>query len=124
MAMRLMIVDGNVATRAMIRRLVEAPGDFVVECATADEAMLALDDFKPGFVTINTNISGLCPFQATRNILAVHPVAHVVVLSDLDRPDHYRVARAAGAVGVVLKQNLPELYLYVATKRLVTELRG
>ena len=59
MAMKLMIVDDHAGMRTMIRQLIVAPGDTVVECASGDEALLALSDFKPDCVTMDISMPGL-----------------------------------------------------------------
>lgn len=121
--MKLMIVDDHEGMRNMIRQLIVAPGDTVVECATGDEAMMAVSTFRPDCVTMDVSMPGLCAFQATRNIRAAHPATRVIFVSSHDQPDYRRAAYEAGAVGYVLKDNLSELYLFVATKRLLSSLK-
>ena len=123
MAMKLMIVDDHEGMRNMIRHLIAAPGDSVKECASADEAVLALHEFKPDCVTMDINMPGACAFKTTRTIRAAHPTARVVFVSSHDQPDFRRAAQEAGAVGYVMKENLSDLYLFVATKRLVSGLK-
>lgn len=123
MAVKLMIVDDHEGMRNMIRQLIAAPGDEVRECACGDEALAAAPDFKPDCVTMDINMPGLCAFKATRGIRAAHPAARVVFVSSYDQPDYRRAAQEAGAVGYVMKENLSDLYLFVATKRLRNSLR-
>jgi len=123
MAMKLMIVDDHAGMRTMIRQLIVAPGDTVVECASGDEALLALSDFKPDCVTMDISMPGLCAFKTTQTIRAAHPPARVIFVSSHDQPDYRRAAHNAGAVGYVTKENLSELYLFVATKRLISSLK-
>jgi DNA-binding NarL/FixJ family response regulator len=122
MALKLMIVDDHEGMRKMIRQLIAAPGDAVVECASGDEAMLAVSDFRPDCVTMDVSMPGLCAFKTTRGIRAAHPSARVIVVSSHDLPEYRRAANEAGAAGYVIKENLSELYLFVATKRLLTSL--
>jgi DNA-binding NarL/FixJ family response regulator len=117
-----MIVDDHEGMRKMIRQLIAAPGDAVVECASGDEAMLAVTDFRPDCVTMDVSMPGLCAFKTTRGIRAAHPSARVIVVSSHDLPEYRRAANEAGAAGYVIKENLSELYLFVATKRLLTSL--
>ncbi len=118
-----MIVDDHEGMRSMIRQLIVAPGDSVVECASGDEALRALGEFKPDCVTMDVSMPGLCAFQTTRNIRTAHPSARVIFVSSHDQPDYRRAAHEAGAVGYVVKEKLSELYLFVATKRLLTSLK-
>lgn len=121
--MKLMIVDGHEDMRKMIRQLVGAPGDSVVECSSGEEALQVAGDFKPDCVTMDVAIHGLSAFETARRIRAAHPSARVVFVSGRDQPDYRRIAHEAGATGYVMKENLSELYLFVATKRLVTSLK-
>jgi DNA-binding NarL/FixJ family response regulator len=123
MAMKLMIVDDHEGMRSMIRQLIVAPGDSVVECASGDEALLALTDYKPDCVTMDVSMPGLCAFKTTRHIRAAHPPVRVIFVSSHGQPDYRRAALEAGAVGYVMKENLSDLYLFVATKRLITSLK-
>ena len=113
-----MIVDDHEGIRNMIRHLIAVPGDWVKECASGDEALSALNEFKPDCVTMDINMPGACAFKTTRSIRAAHPTARVVFVSSYDQPDFRRAAQEAGAVGYVMKENLSDLYLFVATKRL------
>ena len=123
MAMKIMIVDDHDGMRNMIRQLIVAPGDSVVECSTADIAVAAAGDFKPDCVTMDISMPGLSAFEAVRGIRSAHPPARVIFVSSHDQPDYRRAAKEAGAVGYVMKENLSELYLLVATKRLLTSLK-
>jgi DNA-binding NarL/FixJ family response regulator len=118
MAMKLMIVDDHDGIRNMIRQLITAPGDMVVECGSGDEALERLGDFKPDCVTMDISMPGLCAFQTVRAIREAHPAARVICVTSHDQPDFRRAAYEAGAVGFVVKDNLADLYLLIATRRL------
>jgi len=118
-----MIVDDHEGMRTMIRQLIAAPGDSVLEFGTAEEALRVAGEFKPDFVTMDISMPGLDPFNAVRGIRAAYPPARVIFVSSHDQPDYRRAAQEAGAVGYVMKDNLSELYLLVATKRLLTSMK-
>jgi two-component system response regulator DesR len=120
MKMKLMIVDDHDGMRSSIRALIAAPGDTVVECGSGDEALQALNEFKPDCVTVDVSMPGLCAFKTMRAIREAHPGARVVCVTSHDQPDYRRAAFDAGASGYVAKENLSDLYLLVATKRLLT----
>ena len=124
MAMKLMIVDNHDGMRNMIRQLIAAPGDSVVECSSGDAAVEAAGEFKPDCVTMDINMPGLCAFKATRSIREAHPQARVIFVSSHDQPDCRRAAEEAGAAAYIMKENLSDLYLFVAAKRLQTGLRA
>ena len=119
MKMNLMIVDDHDGMRNTIRALIAAPGDRVVECGSGEEALRALGDFKPDCVTVDVSMPGLCAFKTMRAIREAHPAARVVCVTSHDQPDYRRAAFDAGAAGYVAKDNLADLYLLVATKRLL-----
>lgn len=123
MAMKLMIVDDHDGMRSTIRKLVSAPGDIVLECGSGDEAVLALLEFKPDCVTVDISMPGLCAFKTMRAIRDAHPPARVICVTSHDLPDYRRAAFEAGAAGFVVKDNLNDLYLLVATKRLLSGLQ-
>lgn len=119
MKMRLMIVDDHHGMRSAIKALIAAPGDVVVECASGDEALEAINDFRPDCVTMDVNMPGRCAFETMRAIRKAHPGARVVCVTSHDHADLRRAAFEAGAAGYVAKENLSDLYLLVATKRLL-----
>jgi two-component system response regulator DesR len=120
MKMKLMIVDDHEGMRSSIRALITAPGDTVVECGSGDEAVQAITDFKPDCVTVDVSMPGLCAFKTMRAIRDAHPAARIVCVTSHDMPDYRIAALDAGASGFVAKENLSDLYLLVATKRLHT----
>jgi len=119
-----MIVDDHEGMRKMIRHLISSSGDTVLECASGDEALRAAGAFKPDYVTMDINMAGLCAFEATRGIRAAHPASRVIFVTSHDQPDYRRMAKEAGASGYVLKEDLSELYLHVAAKRLLSGPKG
>ncbi len=123
MAMKLMIVDDHEGMRNTIRRLISTSDDTVVECGSGDEAVQAMVKFKPDCVTVDVSMPGLCAFKTMRAIRDAHPPARVICVTSHDQPDYRRAAFDAGASSFVVKDNLSDLYLLVATKRLLTGLQ-
>ncbi|HSY19421.1 MAG TPA: response regulator transcription factor [Candidatus Acidoferrales bacterium] len=120
--MKLMIIDDHAGMRSTIRQLIAAPGDNVVECSSGDEALQMLVQFKPDCVTVDVSMPGSCAFKTMRAIREAHPAARVICVTSHDQPDYRRAAYDAGASGFVVKDNLSDLYLLVATKRLLSRL--
>lgn len=121
--MKLMIVDDHAGMRATIRQLVCAPGDTVVECGSGDDALAAFTNFKADCVTVDVSMPGKCAFKTIRAIRETQPNTRVICVTSHDLPDYRRAAYEAGAAGFVLKDNLSDLYLLVATKRLIANLQ-
>lgn len=120
--MKIMIVDDHAGMRSTIRKLITAPDDHVVECANGDEALKAFQNFKADCVTMDISMPGMNAFETIRAIRNVHPVARVICVTSQDGGDCRKAAYESGASGFVLKDNLADLYLLVATKRLITNL--
>jgi two-component system response regulator DesR len=123
MAMNLMIVDDHEGMRKLIRQMVAGAGDAVLECRSGDDALLAAGAFKPDCVTMDISMPGRCAFETTRALRTACPSVRVIFVSSHDQPDYRRRAREAGAAGFVTKENLADLYPYVAAKRLLSSLQ-
>ncbi len=121
--MKLMIVDDHAGMRTTIRQLIAAPGDTVMECASGDEAVQALTSFKADCVTVDVSMPGQSAFKTMRTIRDTNPVTRVICVTSHDQVDYRRAAYEAGASGFVLKDNLSDLYLLVATKRLLANMQ-
>jgi two-component system response regulator DesR len=117
-----MIVDDHAGMRTTIRQLISSPDDAVLECANGDEAVRAFEHFKADCVTVDVSMPGLCAFKAIRAIRELHPVARVICVTSHDGADYRRAAYEAGASGFVLKDDLSDLCLLVATKRLLANM--
>ena len=120
--MKLMIVDDHAGMRSTIRQLISAPGDTVMECGSGDDALKVFSEFKAECVTMDISMPGAGAFETMRAIRDANPATRVICVTSHDQPDYRRAAYEAGASGFVLKDNLSDLYLLVATKRLLANL--
>ena len=123
MAMKFLIVDDHQGMRSTIRQLICTPSDTVMECASGDEALTAMEEFKPDCVTMDVSMPGRCAFDTMRAIRTAHPPVRMICVSSYDQADYRRAALEAGASGYGVKDNLSDLYLLVATKRLLSRLQ-
>lgn len=104
--MKLLIVDDNERVRGLIRRLVGNLCQEIQECADGAEALVVYDEFHPDCVLMDIRMQNLGGLEATRQIVAAHKGARVVIVTNCD-DDHVReTARGAGACGYVLKEDL------------------
>ena len=122
--MKLMIIDDHPGMRTTIRQLVSAPGDNVLECGSGDDALKSFSTFQADCVTVDINMPGQCAFKTIRAIRETNPNTRVICVTSHDLPDYRRAAFEAGVAGFVLKDDLSDLYLLVATKRLIANLQG
>jgi CheY-like chemotaxis protein len=106
MSTKLLIVDDHASTRQVIRRFLTMPGVTFMECASGEEALACVPEFKPNWVTMDIKLPGLNGFESTRAIKQAHPPARVLIVSAYNEPQFHELARASGAVGFILKENI------------------
>ena len=109
--MKVMIVDDHASARGLIRKFLNFPGITFCECASGEEAVRVAGDFKPDWVTMDVHMPGLNGFQTTEALRGQHPHARVMIVTSDNQPHFRQLSRAAGAVGLILKENLLALHL-------------
>jgi CheY-like chemotaxis protein len=109
--MSLMIVEDNEPMRRMIRSMVADLAERIDECGDGAEACVRYAVDQPDWVLMDIAMPRMDGITATRQITAAFPDARVLIVTDYDDPELREAARAAGACGYVLKENLLELKL-------------
>ena len=104
--MKLLIVDDHALMRRVIRRVVNDLVSDVEECGDGSEALAAYHQHRPDWVVMDIEMSPMDGISATREILKTFPTAKIVIVSKHDDEQIREAARAAGACGYVLKENL------------------
>lgn len=104
--MRLLIVDDHAAMRRLLGRVVEDLFSVVEECEDGADALNAYERHRPDWVFMDIEMSRTDGITATRDITRAFPDAKVVIVSKHDDEQLRSAARAAGARGYVLKENL------------------
>ncbi len=104
--MKYIIADDHAGVRSMIRFLIAAPGDEIMECSSADEAVQIAAEFAPDCVTMDIRMPGLCSFAATRTILKAYDRTRVIIVTSYDHADLRRTAFDSGASEYVIKDDL------------------
>ena len=107
--MKLMIVDDHAETRAMIRQIVGDLASDVCECTDGTEAVRQCAAFQPDVVTMDLNMHPMTGFETTRQILARHPFAKVIVVTSLDHAGVRDLSVRSGASHFILKDDLSVL---------------
>ncbi len=108
-----MIVDDHAETRALIRELIGYYVDEIRECINGEEAANQCAEFKPDLVTMDLNMPLTGGLESTRRILARHPQARVIVITQFDTVEYRRAATRAGACHFFSKNNLISLLSYI-----------
>jgi len=111
--LKLMIVDDHAETRALIRELIGHYVHEILECTNGEEAATQCADFRPDLVTMDLNMPLTGGLEATRRILAHHPDARVIVITQNDTTENRKAAVLAGACHFFSKTNLISLLSYV-----------
>jgi DNA-binding NarL/FixJ family response regulator len=90
------------AAKAVLRRLdgFELAG----EAASGAEAVALVDELHPDLVLMDINMPGMNGIEATRQIVAAHPEAVVLLCSTYDVADLPPDVAASGASGYVNKE--------------------
>ena len=113
-----LLVDDHALVRRGFRRLLEDDTDIQVvgEGSNGDDALRLTTELKPHVIVMDAAMPGTGGLEATRNILAKHPKAAIIMLSMHSEETLVRQALNAGARGYILKNAL-ELDLAAAVKR-------
>lgn len=103
--LRVVIADDRPVFRDGLRLVVEStPGLCLVgEAAGGEEAVAAVEEFRPDVVLMDLQMPGLNGIDATRQIVAAHPQTAVLVLTLVDEDVSVMAAMKAGARGYLLK---------------------
>ncbi len=110
-----LLVEDNVAMRALIRSLLEDVAPMIHECEDGQKAVAAYAAIRPDCVLMDIELGGLDGIAATRAICQVDPGAHVIIVTAHGSDPYRRAAEEAGAKGFVLKENLLDLPTLLAS---------
>jgi two-component system response regulator NreC len=113
-----LLVDDHALVRKGFRRILEDETDITVvgEAGDGASAITLADELFPKVIVMDCAMPGMNGLEATRQILAKHPRALVLMLSMHPEETLVRQALDAGARGYVLK-NAVDLELGAAVRR-------
>ena len=103
---RILIVDGHAAARAVIGRLLAQEDDLelVGEAGSGREAVFEARALKPDVILIDVVMPDQTGLEVLPSLVREHSETKVLLLSMHDDPGSVREAFAAGASGYVLKE--------------------
>jgi NarL family two-component system response regulator LiaR len=107
--MTLLIVEDSVPVRQMIKSLIGDLADECYECDDGADALAAYAAHRPDWVLMDIQLTEVDGIAATRQIKAAWPEARIVIVTNYDDADLRSVAREAGAMEYVLKENLSDI---------------
>ncbi len=115
---RVLIVEDSAVVRMLLTEIIRADPRLEVAAAvgTAEEAIAMLPTLKPDVISLDIRLPGMNGMEATRRIMAEHPVPIVVVSASVEAEDLKISMNAlrAGALAVVEKPTGPAAAGYAA----------
>ena len=102
---KVLLVDDQAMVRAGLKMILDREDDIEV-CGEVDDgskALAAVGAGKPDVILMDIRMPGMDGLAATREIIAVHPQARVVVLTTFDLDEYVYESLRAGASGFLLK---------------------
>lgn len=106
--MKVLIVDDSSAMRRLLRSIVGEWAE-VFECEDGAQAFSCYEQVRPDWVLMDIRMPGTNGLEATRQILASHADARVVIITNFADDRMRESARLAGACAYVLKEDLSVL---------------
>lgn len=106
--MRILIVEDNKKIRELLRTMLDDMAE-LFECADGDEVISAFSAFAPDWVVMDVRMERVGGIAATRLLKKAFPDARVVMLSKHGDEDIRAAARAAGASGYLVKDDLTQV---------------
>lgn len=121
---RVLVVEDHFLARLAVTTLIEDQSDLEVVGAaeTGRQAIALYEDRKPDVVLMDLRLPELDGVAATTAIIAAHPGARVLVLSNYENDEEVAAAVAAGARGY-LKKDVSGSVLLDAIRRVAQGLR-
>jgi DNA-binding NarL/FixJ family response regulator len=102
---RVLLVDDQAMVRAGLRMILDSEPDIEVvgEVDDGAGAAAAVAQHQPDVILMDIRMPGMDGLAATREVIAAHPDARVVVLTTFDLDEYVYGALRAGASGFLLK---------------------
>ncbi len=107
----ILLAEDHAIVRQGLRTLLESEGHFEVvgQAQTGREAIVLAAKLRPDVILMDIAMPELNGLEATRQILAAHPAAKVLMLSAHSDDEYVERATAVGAVGFLEKQTSAEI---------------
>ncbi len=102
---RVLLVDDQAMVRAGLRMILDSEPDIEVvgELEDGESAASAVSELQPDVVLMDIRMPGMDGLAATREVIAAHPAARIVILTTFDLDEYVYGALRAGASGFLLK---------------------
>ncbi len=114
-----LIIDDSQPMRELIKMMLADVAEIVGECSDGADALAAYERLRPDWVLMDIGMKNVDGITATRQIMAAYPQAKIMIVTDYNDDDLRRAARAAGASGYVVKENLLDIVDILAKAEVV-----
>lgn len=112
--MTILIAEDNVRMRESIKRTIlgRLPNHHTIhEAADGGAAVELYEHARPDWVVMDIQMEPVDGIAASRTIMAAHPDAKIVILTNYDDDGYRRAAKDLGTRAFVLKEHLDEIPL-------------
>lgn len=107
--LKILIVDDHCEMRRMTKFFLRDLAIDFEECSDGADALDCYEKVRPDWVLMDWEMRRMDGLTATRQIIAKHPQARILFVTNYDDEQLKAAARKAGAQGFILKENLMEL---------------
>jgi len=102
--MKVLIVDDNAGTRAMVRIILERIGHEVVgEAGDGDSAIKAFSKLRPEVMFLDIIMPGKSGIEVLEEIRKIDPAAKVILVTAIDQDEVNKELFAKGAAAIIYK---------------------
>jgi len=109
---RLLVVDDHAIVRSGIRRLLSERADIeVLEAASGEDALRAVQEQPADLIVLDLNLPGLGGLELLRRLARMAPKSPILIFSQHAEAIYATKALEAGARGFVSKNAMPEEFL-------------
>ena len=95
--------------RSLLHRFCATLATETRDCANGEEAVHAFSEFQPDWTLMDIAMPCVDGLAATRQIVAAHPGARIIIVTNHRGEEYEQAALEAGACAIVFKQNLQRL---------------
>ncbi|HET9528865.1 MAG TPA: response regulator transcription factor [Blastocatellia bacterium] len=121
---RILVIDDQPVVRAGIRMIVQSQSGISVvgEAANRDEGLALASSEQPDVILLDLNLGDDNGLDMIGELRMVAPEAKVLILTGLHAVELHRRAVRSGAMGVVLKEQDPEVLIAAISRAYAGEI--
>ena len=114
--MKYLIVDDNEEMRKIIRQIVYAEEDIIVECSDGIDVFNAYAEHIPDYVLMDIRMKSMNGIIAAEKLREEFLDARIIIITGYDTPAFRQAAKNVGAIAFFSKENLSELKEFIYSR--------